>query len=73
MSLKASLSPRQTAVLGRLALGDDRKTVAARLKIEVRTVRFHVENARRRLGAVSTMAALRIFILSQHRPKWGRR
>jgi DNA-binding CsgD family transcriptional regulator len=54
----AALSPREVAVLRAARDGHRDAVIAAHLGIAVRTVRFHYENARRKLGAGSRAEAL---------------
>lgn len=49
------LSPRQRAVLGALAKGSSAKQISAELGISERTVAFHREQLRKRLGVKSTV------------------
>ncbi len=51
VSIEAGLSPRETEVLDCAAHGLTDKAIAADLGISIRTVRFHLDKAMRKLGA----------------------
>lgn len=52
------LTPREREVMTMLALGDTGAEIAAKLFISPETVRIHVRNARRRLGARTKAQAI---------------
>ena len=52
------LTARQRDVLGAYALAHNTRVVAAQLGITVYTVKFHLKNARHKLGARDTWAAV---------------
>lgn len=54
----AALSPREVAVLRAARNGHRDGVIAEHLGVSVRTVRFHFENARRKLGTTSRAEAL---------------
>lgn len=60
--LALKLSPRELACVRFLADGKNEVHIAALLKITVRTVRFHVENAKAKRGAqtIAHLVALTI-------------
>lgn len=58
--LDAPLSPRQDAILLRLADGDTPETIAAELHLAPSTVRAVVDNCRAKLGAKTTAHAISI-------------
>lgn len=59
-SRRQSLSPREREVLTLLAIGLTGTQIAQRLFISAETVRIHVRNARRRLGAKTRTQAVAI-------------
>jgi DNA-binding NarL/FixJ family response regulator len=54
----ASLTARECEVLGAYAVAHNTGVVAAQLGITVHTVKFHLKNARHRLGARDTWTAV---------------
>jgi NarL family two-component system response regulator LiaR len=66
------LTPRETEVLGQLALGKSNREIAAALVIADKTVRTHVSNILSKLGVVSrtqaALYALRIGLVSPDSP-----
>jgi NarL family two-component system response regulator LiaR len=66
------LTPRETEVLGQLALGKSNREIAAALVIADKTVRTHVSNILSKLGVVSrtqaALYALRIGLVSLDSP-----
>ena len=56
----ARLTPREQEVLGYLAEGIDRWEVAERMRLSAATVRSHVRNLLRKLGAHSTLEAVAV-------------
>lgn len=56
------LTPRHVQVLTRLALGNSVEEIAADLVIAPETVRVHIRNARRRLGAKSRAHAVALAV-----------
>jgi DNA-binding NarL/FixJ family response regulator len=56
--VRATLTPRETEILGLLAAGLDNRAVAARLSIEYTTVRSHVSRILQKLGARSQLEAV---------------
>jgi DNA-binding NarL/FixJ family response regulator len=55
------LSPREQEVLSLLAIGCSYREAAARLNIQVCTVRAHVASACRKLGAPNRLVAVKIY------------
>jgi DNA-binding CsgD family transcriptional regulator len=55
----ATLTPRETEVLGLLAEGMANKEIAARLSFSTHTAKFHVESLLRKLDAVNRAEAVR--------------
>lgn len=55
---KADLTRREREVLGHFAIGGTAAQVAAKLGISPRTVTFHMENAKRKLGAPTIAGAV---------------
>jgi DNA-binding CsgD family transcriptional regulator len=53
-----ALTPRQREVLTRLAVGYSAEEIAEELVLSPETVRVHIRNARRRLGARSRAHAV---------------
>lgn len=56
------LSPRQRDIAERIIRGQKFEAIAIELKISVRTVRFHVENIRRRAHKPTTLQAVLFFL-----------
>jgi len=54
------LSRRQKECLRMVAEGHTARSIAARLRISIRMVRFHLKAAREKLNAVSTSQAVHI-------------
>jgi DNA-binding NarL/FixJ family response regulator len=54
------LSNRERQVLGRIAGGETTKEIAEELAVSESTVKFHVSNALRKLGAKSRSEAVAI-------------
>lgn len=61
-----ALSAREADALAWLARGESDEGVAHRMGVSVRTVRFHVENAKRRLGARTRAQAIARAVLAGH-------
>jgi DNA-binding CsgD family transcriptional regulator len=57
-----ALTPREREVMTMLALGDTGAEIAEKLFISPETVRIHVRNARRRLGARTRAQAIALAI-----------
>ena len=64
LSLVEQLTPRETAVLDRMAHGCGNKEIAAQLGISEHTVKFHVSSILAKLGATSRTEAVTIGIFS---------
>lgn len=56
------LTPRQRQVLGEMILGYRNKQIAARLGLSEKTVKMHRSLLLERLGAISSMEAVRIAV-----------
>lgn len=64
VSLVEQLTPREIAVLDRMAHGCGNKEIAVQLSISEHTVKFHVSSILAKLGATSRTEAVTIGILS---------
>ena len=64
LPLVEHLTPRETAVLDRMAHGCGNKEIAAQLAISEHTVKFHVSSILAKLGAASRTEAVTIGILN---------
>jgi NarL family two-component system response regulator YdfI len=64
LSLVEQLTPRETAVLDRMAHGCGNKEIAAQLGISEHTVKYHVSSILAKLGATSRTEAVTIGIFS---------
>lgn len=63
----ATLSPREHQVLSCLSGGMTREAIARTMHLSANTVRSHVQNTLRKLGAHSTLEAVALFNRAQHR------
>lgn len=57
-------TPREIEIAGRVVTGEKRDAIAARLGVAPRTVRFHLENMRRKTGTCCVVSL--VFWLAQH-------
>lgn len=65
------ITPREREVASRVAMGEDRKTIACELKISVRTVDDFLARLRQKAGVASTYRL--VFLLSRPLPHKPRR
>lgn len=68
MARLRDLTPRESEILALLAGGSGTRQIAARLVISEKTVKTHVQNILRKLGAASRLEAAAIAIRAGHVP-----
>jgi DNA-binding CsgD family transcriptional regulator len=68
LSRLRELTPRESEILALLAGGSSTRQIAARLVISEKTVKTHVQNILRKLGAASRLEAAAIAIRAGHVP-----
>jgi DNA-binding CsgD family transcriptional regulator len=61
----AQLSPREHEILGLLSEGLTGKAIAGRLFLSPETVRTHIRNATKKLGAKTRVHAVALMLLSR--------
>jgi len=62
---QARLTPREEAIIARVALGDCNKDIARRLQITESTVKSHVQNIFSKLGVSSRLALALLYLQQQ--------
>lgn len=56
------LTPRQAEIIGYIASGMTDKEIAPLLSIRTRTLRHHISNARRKIGAENRLQLVAVFV-----------
>ena len=64
-SRRAQLSPREREILGLLSEGFTGQAIAGRLFLSPETVRTHIRNATRKLGAKTRVHAVALMLVSR--------